>query len=152
MRPFFRSSIIAAGLAATLSAAPATAAPTFDNGDLKGEFLFTFVEVRRDFVPSLGTFVVQQCVSAGTAIFDGVGTMTGSGTNRCSVTGTEPISGDKPLYYAVNPDGSVLLSESTDMSDPLHGQIVEHGRSLLLDGTTRTLPAILSQSGIMMKR
>jgi hypothetical protein len=152
MRLSSRYCLLAAGLATALSAAPATAAPTFGNDDLKGEYLFTVVEVRRDMLPGTTTLVTQYCVTAGTAIFDGVETMTGTGTQRCSVTGTGTV-GDKPLYYAVNPDGSFLMSESpTGMTDPIHGQIVEHGRTLMIDGTTRTLPDLFSFSGIMMKR
>jgi hypothetical protein len=150
MRPFLRYSLLAGGLAAALVAAPATAAPTFGNDDLKGEFLFTVLEVRREILPGGTTPVIEHCVIAGTAVFDGAGTMTLSGTQRCSVTGTGGLSGTQ--YYAVNPDGSFLISESTDMTDPVHGQLVEHGRTLLLDGTTRTLPEILSWSGIGMRR
>lgn len=52
----------------------------------------------------------------------------------------------------VNPDGSFLVSGSPDMADPSHGQIVDKGRSLLLDGTTKSRADLLSWSGIAMKR
>jgi hypothetical protein len=150
MKRLLRTSLLAGALAAALAAAPAAAAPTFGNNDLKGEFLFTVVEVHTIILPGGTIPVAEHCVIAGAAVFDGVGTMSLSGRQRCSRTGTGDLSGTQ--YYAVNPDGSVLISESADMSDPVHGQLVEHGRTLLLDGTTRTLPEIQSWSGIAMRR
>jgi hypothetical protein len=130
---------------ATLSI-PAPAAPTFGNDDLKGEYVFTVVEVHR--VPGVGP---EHCVIAGTATFDGAGTMLMNGTQRCSsTTPSGPISGVQ--YYKVNADGSFLISESQLMSDPVHGELVDHGRTLLLDGTSRTLSEILSWWGLAMKR
>jgi hypothetical protein len=148
-RLFHRSLLVGALTVAGLASAPATAAPGFGNEDLKGEYLFTVLDVGRRQLPS-GAFVINHCVVAGTATFDGIDRMTISGTQRCSQTGTETIGGTQ--FYTVNADGSFLISESADMSDPVHGQIVDKGRSLLLDGTTRTLPEALSWSGVAMKR
>ncbi len=153
MRHVLRSLVLMGVLSAVLLiAGPAAAGPAYSNNDLKGEYLFTVVEVRNEILPGMTTPTVNYCVIAGTANFDGIGTAAlSSGTQRCSATGTVTPSG-KPLFYSVNPDGSFLMSESPDMSDPIHGQLVEHGRSLLLDGTLRTLPDILSWHGVAMKR
>lgn len=150
MKPFGHSVVAAGTLAAAILGAPgALAAPTFDNNDLKGEYLFTVVEVHRVTLPG-GSTAVEHCVLAGTASFDGAGTMTLNAAQRCSITGSGAASGTQ--FYSVNPDGSFLISESPAMSDPVHGQLVDHGRTLLLDGTLRTLPEILNWSGIAMRR
>lgn len=141
---------LAGGMVAMGFAAPAFAVPTFGNEDLKGEYLFTVVEVHRFALPGTTSMVTEHCVIAGTASFDGAGIMTLNGTQRCSFNGSSTLSGTQ--NYSVNPDGSFLISESPGMADPVHGQIVDHGRSLLLDGTTRTLAEILSWSGIAMRR
>ena len=141
---------IVLGLAATILAAPcALAVPSYGNEDLKGEYLFVVVEVHTVMMPG-GISRPENCVIAGTANFDGAGIVTLNGTQRCSVTGSGTQSGTQ--YYAVNPDGSFLISESPGMTDPVHGQLVDHGRSLLLDGTLRTLPEILNWSGVAMRR
>ena len=166
MKRSLSSFVFVGALAATGLAAPALAGPSYDNRDLKGEFLFTIVELRRDTLPGAPLPANLNCVSSGTAAFDGAGTMIASGTQRCQPTpmpGQPPLPPqppqplpERPLYYAVNADGSFLMSETPDFADPFHGEIVDHGRSLLLDGTTRpvsnTVPSILSWSGVMMKR
>jgi len=150
MRRFFRYPFLLSGLAAVvLLAAPAAAQRPFGNHDLRGEYLFTVVEVHRVMLPG-GGFALDHCSIAGAASFDGAGTMTLDAVQRCSFSGSGASSGTQ--YYAVNADGSFLISESPDMADPVHGQIVDKGRSLLLDGTLRTLPELLSWSGIAMKR
>ena len=149
MKTILWRSMLAAA-AAALCAAPASAAPGFDDRDLKGEFLFVVLEVHQVVVPPASLPVVEHCVIAGTAAFDGAGTMTLNGNQRCSRTGSGAVSGTQ--YYAVNPDGSLLISESSSLTDPVHGQLVDHGRKLLLDGTTRTNPEIVNWSGIAMKR
>lgn len=151
MRRLFHSFFPVAGLLAiVLIGDPAVAASTFANDDLEGEYLFTVVEVHSITLPGTTTLATEHCVIAGTANFDGVGVMTLDATQRCSITGTGPVVGSQ--YYSVNPDGSFLISEAPSMTDPVHGQIVEHGRSLLLDGTLRTLPEVLSWSGVAMRR
>ena len=138
--------VLAGALALAALGAPVHAAPTFGNDDLKGEYLFTVVEVHR--LPGVGP---EHCVIAGTATFDGAGTMMLNATQRCSsTTPSGPISGAQ--YYSVNGDGSFLISESPSMSDPVHGELVDHGRTLLLDGSLRTLSEILSWWGVAMKR
>jgi hypothetical protein len=153
MKRFIQSLSLVSGLLAMLLIGdPAVAGRTFDNDDLKGDYLCNVVEVRRALLPT-GLFALAHCVIAGTGKFDGVGMVTLNATQRCSIAGTTEttvIAGTQ--YYSVNPDGSFLISESSSMTDPAHGQIVEHGRSLLLDGTTRTLAEILSWSGMCMRR
>ena len=141
--------LLVAGVVAGLAAAPAGAAPGFGDEDLKGEYLFTVLEVNLHQLPG-GPLVTNHCVIAGIVVFDGAGRMTLDGAKRCSRSGNETLQATQ--FYVVNADGSFRISESADMSDPVHGQIVDKGRSLLLDGTTRTLPEILSWSGIGMKR
>lgn len=85
-----RHSLLLAGVATlTTLSTPAAAAPTFGNDDLKGEYLFHVVEVRH--LTDVGP---EHCVIAGTAIFDGAGTMMMNATQRCgSTTPSGPISG-----------------------------------------------------------
>lgn len=150
MRRFPRWSLLLGGLAAmSLSGAPALAVPAFDDNDLKGDYLFTVVEVHRVMLPG-GSNPIEHCVIAGTATFDGAGTMTLSGTQRCSITGSGALSGTQ--YYVVNADGSFVISESAGMTDPVHGQIVDKGRTLLMDGTLRTAPDVLNWWGTAVKR
>ena len=142
---------IALALAATILAAPcALAAPTYGNEDLKGEYLFVVVDVHIVLLPGSNIPRPQHCVIAGTANFDGTGTVMMDATQRCSITGSGALAGTQ--YYAVNRDGSFLISESPGMTDPTHGQMVDHGRSLLLDGTLRTLPDIIGWWGTAMRR
>jgi hypothetical protein len=139
----------ASAIALSTLCVPALAAPSFGNDDLKGEYLFMIVEVRRVTLPT-GVTVPEHCVVAGTATFDGAGLMTLNGRQRCNQTGSGTIGGTQ--YYSVNPDGSFLISESPSMSDPVHGELTEHGRTLLLDGTLRTLPEITGWWGVAMRR
>ena len=87
---------------------------------------------------------------AGSATFDGAGEATLNATQRCNLSGSGPMTGTQ--YYSVKPDGSFLMSESSDMTDPVHGQMVDHGRTLLLDGTLRTLPEIIGWWGTAARR
>ena len=141
---------LASALAAAVFGGSALAAPKFSNDDLKGEYLFVVVEVHRIQLVPGDPFTPEHCVLAGTATFDGAGLMTMNAKQRCNQTGSGDISGTQ--YYSVSPDGSFLISESPAMTDPVHGQLVEHGRTLLLDGTLRTLPDINGWWGTAMKR
>jgi len=117
-----------------------------DNRDLKGEYLCTIIEVHQ-----LINSPVEHCNLALTGNFNGAGRVDASGMMRCSGSfGTGVLSGS--LNYSVNPDGSFLMSDLPNMANPSHGQIVDHGRTLLLDGSTKTNPEILSWSGICMRR
>lgn len=146
MKRFNHSIYVVSGLfAMVLVGGPALATPVFSNSDLKGEYLCTGNEVHQLFDGP-----VQYCVFAASGNFDGSGMVGLNSTARCSITGIR--SGTGSQFYSVNPDGSFLISESPGMTDPVHGQIVEHGRTLLLDGTLRTLSEILSWSGVCMQR
>lgn len=150
MTPLRQSFVLASAFAlAMLGQGPALAAPTYGNKDLKGEYLFVVVEVRSVPLPGGGTRP-EHCVIAGTAAFDGAGLMTMNAKQRCNLSGTGEIIGTQ--NYSVNPDGSFLISESPDMTDPVHGQLVDHGRTLLLDGTLRTLPELIGWWGTAMRR
>ena len=135
--------------AAVLGTVPALAKPSFADDDLKGEYLFVVVEVERVQLPT-GAYVPQHCVSAGTATFDGAGKMTLSGERRCNQTGSGSFSEDQ--VYEVKPDGSFLIYPPAMPSDPVHGQLVDHGRTLLLDGTLRMNPNLNAWWGTAMKR
>jgi hypothetical protein len=150
MTPLRQSFVVASAFAvAMLGQGAALAAPTYGNNDLKGEYQFVVVEVHSVALPEGGSRP-EHCVIAGTAAFDGAGLMTLNAKQRCNLTGTGDISGTQ--YYSVNPDGSFLISEASDMTDPVHGQLVDHGRTLLLDGTLRTLPEIIGWWGTAMRR
>ncbi len=139
------------GLALLLADGPnAIGARTFSNKDLKGDYLFILVEIRTE--PAFGG-ATNYCDKAGTISFDGVGpvgTATVSGfTQRCNVA-TSP--GVVAQFYQVNPDGSFLLDEAPAFLDPVHGQIVDNGNALMLDGTTRTNSNVLIFHIVAMKR
>ncbi len=139
------------GLALLLTDSPnAIGAKTFSNRDLKGDYLFILAEIRTE--PAFGG-ATNYCDTAGTISFDGVspvGTATLSGfAQRCNLV---PSPGLVPLFYQVNPDGSFLLDETPAFLDPTHGQIVDNGNALLLDGTTRTNVNILIFHIVAMKR
>ena len=160
MKRYLSTLVQVCGILVTVSAgSPVVAAERFDNDDLKGEYLFTVTQARRAMLPGTNNFATEQCVVAGSAKFDGEGGVLINATQRCATggggiglpqiaTGTVTQS----QYYVVSPDGSFLVSEDPAMTDPVHGQIVDHGRSLLLDGTTATMAETLSWSGIAMRR
>ncbi len=118
----------------------------FTNRDLKGTFVCTAQEVFQ------AASAVNFCVYSFSLEADGAGNATlSSGVQRCSLSGAGPLA-PLPSTYVVNPDGSFLLSEQPNMTNPRHGQIVEHGQSLLFDATTRTAPELLSGSAVGMRR
>ena len=121
-----------------------------DNRDLRGEYLLTLAEVRYEYPPDSIAPVLNFCDHRGSLVFDGEGGVTGASTRRCNVTGTETQSG--PMVLFVNPDCSFTLQDPGDPPDPVHGQIVDHGRMLLLDGSTRTSAYTLLLHGVAAKR
>ena len=149
MKPLGNCVVVTGALAAALVSAPLLAAPTFGNDDLKGEYLFVVVEVHTVTIPPAGPRP-EHCVIAGSAVFDGAGRATLNATQRCNLSGSGEMSGTQ--FYSVKPDGSFLMSESAGMADPVHGQMVDHGRTLLLDGTTRTLSEIIGWWGTAVRR
>lgn len=117
----------------------------FTNRDLKGTFVCNAQEI---FQAASG---VDFCVYSLVLEADGAGNATlKNGTQRCSLSGSGPLE-PLPSTYVVNPDGSFLFSDQPNMANPRHGQIVEHGQSLLFDATTRTAP-VISGSAVCMRR
>ncbi len=108
----------------------------FTPRDLKGEYLCTLQDVRQSEVSLL-----EVCVAAGTLTFDGAGSGTLIGNMRCSNSGSAPSIVN--LSYTVNADGSFLFNAAPGAANPnpFHGQIVDHGHTLLVDGTTNPVPA-----------
>lgn len=119
--------------------------------DLSGEYLFNMVEVGIEEDPASGEQVVDYCERVGTLDADGAGTMLYQGTRRCSFSGLETDAAT--LGYSVDPSGSVLLFVDPGVpTRALHGQIVNHGRGFLFDGTTDSDPLNLIQHGVAMQR
>ncbi len=157
MKHMLRSLVFVGALVAVLLiAGPASAGGGFSNRDIQGEYIFTLSEIHQEYDYSVNPPipVLDYCEMAGTLTADGIGMITVAGTRRCSFTGTGQITPPKnTLNYSVSPDGSFTAYDPADPNPGLlHGQIVEHGRSLLLDGTTMTNPDSLLLNGVAMKR
>jgi len=136
-----------------LNLASAVAGGGYSARDLSGVYVFNLAEIRIEYDYSSGVPVpvTDYCDHSGTLNADGVGTMIVSDTRRCSFTGL--ITKTDSLIYSVNPDGSVLITEPGYPAEgPTHGQIVNRGGSLLIDGTTRTNPNVLMFHGTAMQR
>lgn len=134
-----------------MNRASAVAESGYSERDVSGEYVFTLVEIGTEEDPSSGGRIIDYCERAGTLTADGAGTMLYAGTRRCSFKGLEV--GTATLIYSVDPTGSVLITVSGDPpGNAAHGQIVDHGRGLLLDGTTMSDPNNLIQQGVAMKR
>ncbi len=131
-----KSVLLAGGIVAGTLGLGAPAFAACDNRDLRGEYLFTLVDARFEYPPGSTMLVLDFCDQQGTAVFDSAGGMTVTTTRRCGITGT--VTESNALTYTVNPDCSFTVQDPRDPPDPVHGQIVDHGRMLLLDGTTRT--------------
>jgi len=146
-----KSVLLAGGIVAGTLGLGAPAFAACDNRDLRGEYLFTLAEVRYEYPPGSATPVLNFCDHQGSLVFDGAGGVTATSTHRCNVTGTATRIG--PLVYDVNPIScSFTLQDPSDPPNPVHGQIVDHGRMLLLDGTTRTAAYSLLFHGVAAKR
>ena len=117
----------------------AFADPLFTNGSLRGEYLITLIEIRQE--PT----GIDYCDISAQAKFDGSGNVTIRSTRKCSLTGTVSSSGG--LFYSVKPSGEFTLYETVP-GDATHGRIAHSGRTILLDGTTRTNPDVLVQNGV----
>ena len=141
-----RSFVLAVVLAVVAGAA--LSAPTFDNRSLRGVYKFNMAEIRYEFVGSPPVKALDHCSSFGVAEFDGAGNFTVSSTRRCEHTGT--ITETNTMTYSVQPNGEVLFFE-TPATDPTHGVIVNNGKAVLIDSTTRTDPDAVSQNGIAFK-
>jgi len=117
----------------------AFADPLFTNGSLRGEYLITLIEIRQE--PA----GIDYCDITARAKFDGSGNVTINDTRKCSLTGTVSSSGG--LFYDVKPSGEFIIFEAVP-GDATHGRIAHSGRTILLDGTTRTNPDVLVQNGV----
>ncbi len=129
---------------------PAAAGPGFSNRDLDGEYLFILTEIRNESPPPSTTPVFNFCDHAGTLSFNGAGTLTVTDTQRCSVPGTGPVTETFTLNYSVSPDGSFTVTNPD--GSLVHGQILNHKRALLFDGTMYTDPNRLIFQGVAMRR
>ncbi len=118
--------------------------PPYNVSNLNGNYYYKLVEVRNDeTAPD-----IDFCEEYGNAHFDGAGTVEISGTRKCSISGSADESSTQT--YSVSPDGTVLVNE-TGSSNPTRGKLLEGGRMLLIDGTTRE-PGILIMHGIGIKQ
>lgn len=132
----------------------------FLNATLAGVYRFTATEVDVVFTsppPSTSPPQYRFCNQTGGANFDGAGTVTFSGTQRCNEGGSvvnTVLSFQGP--YCVNPGngGFVIGTGGPGLPctwDPIHGRIVgELGTTLtlLLDGTRRSNTNIISYMGV----
>ncbi len=129
---------------------PVSAAKTFDNRDLRGEFIFSLNEAEWEFYD--GGRAIQYCESVGTAIADGEGNMQIESTVRCNINETQTFeSNSEFITYQVQPNGEVLFVGS-DPNDVTHGFLLQQGRLLLIDGTTHSDPSIIYQHGTAFKK
>ena len=119
------------------------AGKTYDNRDLDGIYYYAGQEIIMEEVDDPPVTVTDYCNGYGTLTFDGVSSVIRTGTDLCSVTGTSTVSGQE-LAYEVDPDGSFLMVNIADPTGRVRGQIVNKGRTLLLDGTERNLGDQLS--------
>lgn len=111
--------------------------------DLSGTYRYNLIELRTvETAPE-----IDYCDEYGTAVADGAGHLVASGTRKCSVTGSATDSHDHT--YTVAPDGTVLVTE-VGASESTRGQIVDGGKILLIDGTTRG-PGILVMHGVAVR-
>lgn len=125
---------------------------SFSNRDLRGDYLVTALEIRYTFVPPSTTPSLNFCENAGTASFDGAGTVTTNLVRRCSVLEPSPPPTVATATYSVSPDGSFVIPDPADPASVVHGQIANGRHALLLDGTMMTNPNILAFNGVAMKR
>lgn len=116
--------------------------------DLRGTYVFNLMEIRQE--PGSP---IDYCDHHGTATFDGAGNGTSAETRKCSATGNVTERGR--FTYTVSASGEVLITEVPDPPTstrplPTRAQIVEKGRMLLIDGTTRE-PNIYVQHGVAVR-
>lgn len=143
------------GLAVVLglfSMAPAMADKMYDNWDFKGEYKVSLIDA--DMITEDGYMgMIEYCTAVATVVADGAGSMEFTGTSRCNLERTvkiEEISG--VMWYDVLPNGEVLFYEDP-LSDPpvpsLHGVLVNHGNTVLLDGTAGSDNMLFQQGSIV---
>lgn len=137
----------------SLATATVHAGKTYDNRNLKGEYKYSMNEAEWVYIGSPLVRALQFCTSTGTATADGHGIIQTIGTVRCNNTNgmmiTEPTS--DTIMYEVQPNGEVLFYDD-DPTDPTHGVIVNHERTILIDSSTRTDPDHMYQIGTASKQ
>lgn len=128
--------------------AAGAAGRTYDNADLRGTYYFVSTQERMQYPPGGGEKVVEYCSGYGTATFDGSWKVVIASTDRCSIYGT--LTDNVTQNYAVNADGSFLVSDPANPLNTTHCRMVDHGRTLLCDGTA-SLPDVLSFHVVAVK-
>ena len=134
----------AALLLATFSL-PTQAGKIYTLSDLDGVYVYNLVEIRRDETSS----AIDYCDQYGTATFDGNGNGSNTGTRKCSYSG--PATETEAFTYYVYPDGVVEITSGNDLH-PTRGQMVDKGRMILIDSTTRLEPWIYVQHGVAVEQ
>ena len=146
-RCFLLTFIAFFGIYATIlivSSISVQAVSTFDERDLDGTYYFVTTEIRDE-----GSGIIEHCSGNGTVTFDGAGGAIITEVKRCE--GLTESFDPFDVTYTVSPEGEVLLRE-VDLSGPTHCQILNKGRILLCDGSTRDIPPIVSLTGILVKQ
>ena len=133
----FTSSIVIGLILSLAGPMTVVAGGTFDARDLDGTYYYVTTQVREETLPGDTDPSVVYCSGYGTLTFDGVGNANGMGTDRCSLLGlsTEALN----FTYVVDPDGSVIVTNTNNQMDTTHCQIVNKGRMLMCDGTEDNL-------------
>ncbi len=115
-------------------------------GDLQGDYLFVTTHVVIDTQSGL----IDHCEVAGTLSFDGAGTVTAIGTEKCEIQGV--VTFDETHPYVVNRDGTgFLVLESEQDPDPISLRPTGDLKILLLDGLQGTNPNDLIFNGIAVR-
>jgi hypothetical protein len=129
-------------LALSVVSGIARAADNFSPRSLNGDYAYNLVDIHESPVG------LQHCDQYGTMTFDGNGMAKATGVVRCN--GSAPLSLYADFIYTVDPDGTALITK-VGTAYPIHGRIVEHGRMILLDGSTRET-AIYVQHGTAVRQ
>lgn len=141
------------GLAVVLvlfSVAPAMAGKPYDNRDFRGEYKVSLVEAS---LMSGYAGITQYCSGFATVVADGDGNMEFTVTSRCNneATGMKIEETSGIMTYKVLPNGEVLFYEDPLSAPSLHGVLVDHGNTILLDGTAGS-EDMLFQQGSFVKQ
>jgi hypothetical protein len=115
----------------------------YSTSSLRGEYHYNLVQLRiGETTPN-----IDYCDEHGTITFDGAGGGTGTGTRKCSISGT--ATGSRDFTYTVNADGEALITEVGE-TEATRGQLVKRGRIILIDGTTRSFDTLIMH-GVAVK-
>ena len=121
---------------------------TYSDSDVSGTYYFTNIEVR--WIPSYDSpnRMLNHCHVLGTAVSDGAGLVLTKSKNVCDITGT--VEMDDTIHYQVNPDGQMTFYSEAS-GNTTHGQIIEAGRMILLDGSNNTNPSLILHYGTAVR-